>query len=81
MQALWNWGHDYSMKKPIINAEHKFSIGDIPSMEIDGTLNTSVKDKDAVVMVIGMYPNPNDHLPAVYGFLRIWDGTGDDYEE
>jgi len=81
MQSLWNWGHDHSMKKPIINSEHKFSIGDIPSMEIDGTLNSSVKDKDTVVMVTGMYPNPNFHLPSVYGFLRIWDGTGDDCDQ
>jgi hypothetical protein len=82
MQYLWHWGQNYIMQTSIIKPEHYFKIGDVPSMNIDGTSGT-IEDKDAIVMVVGAYPNPHFSTtgPMFYGFLRIWDGTGDESDQ
>jgi hypothetical protein len=77
MQFLWQWAQEYAKNTPLIKADHSFTLGcvkDVPGVEN----GESVYDKDTIVMISGIYPNPNPLSGSQhYGCLRIWDGTGD----
>ncbi len=76
-QNLWYWGQKLLQEQQtIIHPQHKFTLGDMATLTEDDL--GEAHDRDLIVMVIARIPFPIEEQTSITacGFLRVWDGTG-----
>ena len=80
-QNLWHWGQKLIERQPtMLHDENKFTLGNISHLteEDDRSGAPRIRDRDLTVMVTAKIPYPATERTSIsaYGFLRVWDGTG-----